>query len=128
MMMLFPPWFKNTYEKTWQTLKMNQARLTNNYDVHLTMRDILDENFMESGNPKASSGYGQSLFTEISSNRTCEAAGIPQHYCACQSSREVSVTDNEVVKVAQLFIDYINNLLTNNPECAQLNLHQVSIY
>lgn len=127
MMIMFPPTFKKEYPETWQNLQINKHRLVSNYDIHLTIQDIVQESLKKSSNPKTKSGKGQSLFLEVSPNRTCGDAGIPDHYCTCQSSQEVDVSDHDVIEAADKFVKHVNNnLIANYTLCNKLEVSQVS--
>ncbi|XP_047736350.1 uncharacterized protein LOC108668517 [Hyalella azteca] len=123
--LLFPPWFKDEFPETWRNLLVNQRRLTNNYDIHCTLLDILHGAYNTSLNLKTPYGLGQSLFLEIPTNRTCESIGIPWHYCACQSSSPTSIGASEVQQAAAILTQTINKLIENYPVCAPLTLKEI---
>lgn len=126
VMMLFPPWFRKVYPDTWRNLQINRRRLINNYDLHLTIVDILGEFYAESSNPETYFGIGQSLFLEVPQNRTCESCGIPSHYCACQTSSNISTKDKTVIEGANFIVKNLNHGISENPKCAHLDLEKVS--
>ncbi|KAF2365252.1 Protein of unknown function DUF229 [Trinorchestia longiramus] len=123
--MIFPLWFPEKFKHSWKNLLINQQRLTNNYDLHSTLLDILNGSFEVSGNPTSPHGYGRSLFLEIPDNRTCASAHIPQHYCVCHPSESIEVDDANVIKGALILTDAINKLLSGSPQCAVLELDQI---
>jgi len=63
-------------------LRTNQRRLVTPFDLHATLKQI--------ASPKEFnlSPWSKSLFSKISSDRTCEEAKIPLPYCACDYSEE----------------------------------------
>lgn len=38
---LFPPWFRDRHPRAWRSLEANTGRLVSNFDLHVTLRDIL---------------------------------------------------------------------------------------
>ncbi|XP_018021108.1 uncharacterized protein LOC108677402 isoform X2 [Hyalella azteca] len=123
--MLFPPWFKDEFPETWRNLLTNQRRLTNNYDLHSTLLDILHGAYNASLDLKTLAGRGQSLFLEVPTNRTCESIHIPWHYCACQSSLPANTQNSDVKQAAQVLTQAINKLIEKHPECSRLEIKEI---
>jgi membrane-anchored protein YejM (alkaline phosphatase superfamily) len=87
MYMLVPPWMKTRYPERIRALLTNsKERVTTNVDLYLTLAHLL--NFSQ---PDLRSKYGQTLFTAILKNRTCQDMGIPNIYCGCDDIVEVDV-------------------------------------
>jgi membrane-anchored protein YejM (alkaline phosphatase superfamily) len=87
MYMLVPPWMKAKYPERIRALLTNsKTRVTTNIDLYLTLTHLL--NFTQ---PDLRSKHGQTLFTVIPKNRTCEDMGIPQIYCGCDNIVQVDV-------------------------------------
>ena len=124
-MMVFPKWFRYKYKKTWSILKINTNRLVSNYDLHLTLRDIALQSFVRSSNPQSLYGHGQSLFLEVSENRTCADAGVPEHFCTCYKLQDISPSNKTALKAAQFTVRAINMLLRKKVNCSYLNLKEV---
>jgi hypothetical protein len=79
----------------------NRHRLTSNFDVHVTLMDLVHENRAHTyASPGATKGEcaqrtntaiqniatictGESLFTRISPTRICQSAGISAQFCTC---------------------------------------------
>ncbi|CAD5227216.1 unnamed protein product [Bursaphelenchus xylophilus] len=75
-----PQKFRETQPEKYQNLVRNQNRLTSNFDLHDTLREIL-------GLPEHSGGpVGQSLFKEVPTNRNCKAAHVPENFCVCMEN------------------------------------------
>ncbi|CAD5220476.1 unnamed protein product [Bursaphelenchus okinawaensis] len=72
-----PPRFREMYPEKYQNLLKNQNRLTTNFDLHDTLREILDLT-EHSGGP-----VGNSLLKEISTDRNCKEAHVPENFCMC---------------------------------------------
>ncbi|XP_018015850.1 uncharacterized protein LOC108672659 [Hyalella azteca] len=123
--MIFPPWFKDEYPGTWSNLVVNQRRLTNNYDLHSTLLDILHGAYNASLDLKTPDGLGQSLFLEVPNNRTCESIHIPWHYCACQSSVPTDIKNSDVKLAAQVLTHAINKLIEDHPGCTPLKMKSI---
>jgi hypothetical protein len=115
-----PSSFEQKYKKEYDTLKSNANKLTTPLDIHHTLIDLIN---MESNKETFNSGRANSLFKHISPNRTCFDADISQHWCACLKRTELIVDDN-LVKIANKFIDYVNNYVLGEhlSECVRLEL------
>lgn len=103
----FPKWFKEKYPDLYINLIHNSKVLTTPFDVYATLRHILSY-------PSYPSGIttGQSLFNRIDKeNRTCENAGVEEHWCPCLNFEEISTDDPLIEKSAELIISHINNLM-----------------
>jgi hypothetical protein len=72
---------------------------------------------------------GSSPFRRISTNRTCEEAGIPDEYCICARERQLSTNDTRVKIAARDLVAYINfDLLgstINQGVCSPLHLRHI---
>ncbi|GJQ85340.1 hypothetical protein Trydic_g12646 [Trypoxylus dichotomus] len=80
----FPPKFRKSYPKKYEKIKTNLMRLTSPYDLHLTLKDVL-QIYSNTANRNVCAGCPtcKSLFQEADEIRSCEDAGIPVHYCTC---------------------------------------------
>ena len=119
MSLAFPESFRKKYPYEMKNLKKNANRLTTPFDVHETLRDLLDtRRFQRSLNY---SHRGISLLKEIPLNRTCEAAGIDLHWCTCLQYEDVDVADKTVRKVSQFLVKQLNRLTEKiRHQCEQL--------
>ena len=112
-----------------KNLKDNTERLTSNFDLHETLKDILQNNFDRSEDHFSDSksvSRGTSLFKPISVTRSCAEASIPEHFCACYGSRKLSNTDHMVQNVAQFCVNHLNKILHKYTDiCAELSLIKV---
>lgn len=101
----FPEWFRQSFPSAMENLYINsENRLTSPYDLHEMLLDLLEPGTrLENETIKKRSVYaleeiessdeyvhnitrGISLFLPITTNRTCEQAGIDLHWCTCQVS------------------------------------------
>lgn len=124
MIIYLPPSFKSSYPQATRNIQLNARRLTTPFDIYYTLRDILSENFEESAD-RPHSERGFSLFTEVSTNRTCESAAIAPHWCTCQSQVELFVNETIVNRIAMFAVDHINRII-NNTVCAVLELKAIN--
>ena len=79
-----------------QNLSTNQNRLTTPFDIHSTLKHIINGmNSSQSwilidsvltGKPDLSLKYGKSLLEEIPEERSCKSIPISEHWCGCQTS------------------------------------------
>ncbi|XP_025414661.1 uncharacterized protein LOC112686533 isoform X2 [Sipha flava] len=119
-----PEWYVRVHPAAVRNLRANANRLTTPYDVHETLLELADGSL---GSPGSQSGRGVSLFHEVPDDRTCEAAGIPVHYCSCHDVRVTLRPDDEdAVRAANLLVHYANAVLAPYPRCANLTLHRVN--
>ena len=76
-----PKKFRLKYPEKFENFVENRNRLTSNFDVHETFKDILSLTTEESYEKKTK--HGISLFEKIPKSRTCEEAIIPENFCVC---------------------------------------------
>ncbi|XP_068218189.1 uncharacterized protein [Palaemon carinicauda] len=122
---VFPEWFIKKYHEAIKNVKLNTNRLTSTYDLHVTLKDILDQNYQNPSKITSRHKNGRSLFREIPGRRTCSDAGIPQHYCACESTKEANSKDVHLIEAAKAAIGQLNEGLKAFPNCTRLHLDQV---
>ncbi|KAK0398552.1 hypothetical protein QR680_002643 [Steinernema hermaphroditum] len=79
-----PEAFRITHPQYIQNLMFNANRLTSNFDVHATLKQIAMGIF----GSEATALRGTSLLTErIPVERTCEQAGVPPNFCVCMDEK-----------------------------------------
>ena len=102
-----------------EMIQLNTRRLTSQHDIHASLRHLLNQV------PPVDEYYGQSLFTSISLDRTCEDAGIPDDYCLCRQF----VPFNESSTIATLsshILAHLNSELKPfSTKCAKLELNKI---
>ncbi|XP_076096200.1 uncharacterized protein LOC143067068 isoform X1 [Mytilus galloprovincialis] len=119
----FPEWFKSKHSAAYQNFKLNVDRLTCPFDLHPTFLDIL--NFQGTGMGDTSN-RGISLFKEIPKTRTCDSAGIANHWCACLNWENLNNEDQAVLKVSNYVVSEINKLTEPHRKlCQKLTLKNV---
>lgn len=121
-----PPSFKEKFPKSYANLKTNSDRLVTVFDLHATLKRILDFRF--------DGGVGDvgqreiSLFDEIPENRTCDDAQIKPHFCSCLKWTDIDDPGNDAVvrNATDIVINRFNEM---NAEakglCAQLTVNRI---
>ncbi|XP_008207346.2 uncharacterized protein LOC100117011 [Nasonia vitripennis] len=132
LFILLPDWWKQDHPAAWDNLQRNARSLTTPFDLHETLRDILEPKRLLQKAPRDPSQSvlpsvepdaiprGISMFKPIPDYRSCELAGIPEHWCMCHSRRNVSHDDPVVLKVVDFVVREINDMLAKYPQCARL--------
>ncbi|XP_050316762.1 uncharacterized protein LOC126750947 [Bactrocera neohumeralis] len=124
-----PPWYQKQHPDFVKVLQTNQKRLTTPYDIYATMKHILEVAQPEMEFPKLNGTMrGISIFREIPENRTCNDAGIPEHWCTCVPYEIVPTKDGLAKNVTLLVLKDINQYLVNkniSGKCAELKLEKI---
>lgn len=109
-----PTWFRERHPDIVTALKVNRNRLTNPYDLHLTLKHILR---LSERTPPADSALAdvamgcencQSMFREVPWNRSCEEIGIAAHWCTCAPYLPIDKNSKVVRGAATFLLDFIN--------------------
>ena len=104
MYILLPAWFKLKYRNMFNALKINSRRLTSNFDIYKMLSNILNNAFHKSSN----NGVGVSLLSPVPFDRSCKDAGIPKHWCLCQTLTSISSQSTLAKTAGSLLMSYIN--------------------
>jgi len=125
-------WLPEKFEKAHpdfvRNLRINRDRLSVPYDVHLTLKHILQLSggYNISYVPSAvSCPKCQSLFEEISFNRSCAEAEIDKHWCTCVQFKEFDETSDVIALVVNYVIRKLNADVSAYPKCASLYLNEI---
>lgn len=130
-----PEWFKSMYPEYLQNFKINRNRLTTPYDFHITLKHILQLSGANVNLTAESCSLCQSLFEEVSYNRSCTDAGITQHWCTCIPYEKSDKSAPEVRDAVHFAIQSINdelksykstNTSTSGTRCSKLKLKKIS--
>ena len=70
----FPEWFRNKYPKAMENLRDNVKRLTTPFDIHETLKEIIDFTSSQGGENTLGK-RGMSLFKSVPATRSCHDAG-----------------------------------------------------
>ncbi|RZB94399.1 DUF229 and/or Sulfatase domain containing protein, partial [Asbolus verrucosus] len=125
-----PEIFKTNYPAKYNNFFINSQRLTNAFDIYMTLQDILvlaDENFPLERSlacPKC-----HSLFAEVSNKRTCSDAAIETEWCVCNLPTYINTEEVIVQNAAHFFVNKINTLMKSYPQshkCYEYRLKTVT--
>jgi hypothetical protein len=124
-----PPSVRHKFPSWKESLIFNSKRLSSPFDLYKTIEHVLKEYsednskapLSEEKTPKQR--IGQSLFAPISSQRSCEDAGIRINYCACLPPRRLDMTDPKLLEAAKTAVAYLNDAVPG--QCAMSNLDRV---
>ncbi|XP_034134977.1 uncharacterized protein LOC117588039 isoform X1 [Drosophila guanche] len=121
-----PPWFRKTYPSYAQSLYLNRNRLSSPYDLHNTLRHILQLNATKPEDlpPPANCPTSQSLFHPLPQERSCVDACIGDHWCTCNEFVAVKL-NAQAYSLVKLTLFYINRWLVlkgHNKVCDRLLL------
>ncbi|KAK3912522.1 ATP synthase gamma chain, partial [Frankliniella fusca] len=134
MYVVLPEWVRRRYPLAAHNLECNRHRLVTVFDLHRTFSDFMDvrsladERVRAEGQAVAAAfaagrpPRGLSLFTPIPAARTCEHAGIPNNYCACQHLSKADPNDPDVRRAAAFVVEQVNAMLSARPACWRLAL------
>jgi hypothetical protein len=127
-----PEWFRNEHPDIVQALKINRNRLTNPYDLHMTLKHILELSGRIDNLPLATSCQScQSIFMEMPWNRSCEESAIASHWCTCANFQPIDKRSKIVKEAVNFVINYVNDDLTAHQNatkiCAKLKLKSISL-
>ncbi|CAK1602895.1 unnamed protein product [Parnassius mnemosyne] len=128
---LTPHSFREKYSAAYSNLKLNSRRLTTPFDLHETLNDLVDlknienENIIFRGDNTYATKRGISLFMPVPDNRTCEMAGIDDHWCTCHRGKKLSTDSSDALEAAAHLVRQLNLLLHVHIQCAQLSLAEL---
>lgn len=133
LIFILPESFKQKYSLAYRNMIFNQNRLTTPFDLHETLKNLLDVTSIRNEllkNKRYDEKYprGVSLFSNIPDGRTCKHAGIPAHYCTCHNRMVNASLDSPIVQdLSRILVSHINNVLLKNvsTKCHELKVHQV---
>lgn len=132
---VLPEDFKSQYPDAVNNLKVNERRLTTHYDLYETLKDLANTTLLTpielSSRIKETDlaepiPRGISLFVPIPPIRTCEAAGIDDHWCTCHQKHIISTTDPRVQQSARYIVKEINSMLQAYSQCQTLYLMSIN--
>lgn len=119
MYIWLPAYLRRQHASLVSALSVNRNRLTNPYDLHMTLKHILaltgrlPNAQYQSLNHSDACKQCQSLFEAVPINRTCNDAAIEAHWCACLNYQSIYKNSKNVIQLANLLIDYINEFVYN---------------
>lgn len=135
LLIALPQKFKQEYPDFARTLRENSHRLVTPFDLHATLRHLLNltqnwkfENTDDVGEELSHNftTRAQSLFQPVPSHRSCDDAYIEEHWCTCETSLNVDVKSKQVKQVATFLLGRINKILKPfYDKCARLKLDSI---
>lgn len=104
-----PKWFREKYPQKYRNLLMNRNRLTNPYDVYVTIKRLLNEDYDDGVSKPISKACPKcvSLFEKVSKDRGCEDAGIVPQWCMCPNFKKLKLNDSTSVQIGRFLFQYI---------------------
>ncbi|XP_076269683.1 uncharacterized protein LOC143202235 isoform X2 [Rhynchophorus ferrugineus] len=119
----FPQWFKKVHSHIYNNFKSNEDKLVTPFDIHLTLKDIID---LKHTHVADISQRAVSLFSKIPAERSCSHAYIEPHWCACLDWIHVDISDKIVHRLGATLMDTINNLTSVYRDiCASLSISSI---
>lgn len=129
-----PPWLKNSHPEFVNSLNINKNRLTNPYDMHMTLKNILElSGRIENLSLAEDCPNCQTLFKSVPESRSCQDISIADHWCTCLPFQSIHKDSAIVRRIANYSIDFINNYLNEFENgtiaklCAKLHLHKIKL-
>ncbi|KAJ8917607.1 hypothetical protein NQ315_000090 [Exocentrus adspersus] len=125
----FPKWFKEKFPEEFKNFQKNSNRLTSPYDLHMTLKHILilsGHNYTMT--PSRACPKCKSLFEEVELERSCEDAGIEQHWCTCAGYIGISLDKEVEEKVKKYVLDRIHQILRSkisDHTCAKYSVEKI---
>ncbi|CAG9535714.1 unnamed protein product [Cercopithifilaria johnstoni] len=106
-----PDAFTYKYQREIRNLKKNTKRLTSNFDIHQTLKDISRAEFRRNRSYYDRKGRGVSLMDEvISEKRNCEDAGIPPNFCLCMEQRNLQLAKDTIANYNCFDVEHLQIL------------------
>ncbi|VDK63871.1 unnamed protein product [Cylicostephanus goldi] len=128
MAIRLPPKFKELHPKEYFNFMANKWKLTSNFDIHQTLKDIALMKFGSSRRSVTQNyGRGISLFDEIPDNRTCFDAYIPENFCTCLINRSNLVPETERAAKQEKILSAIISFLGNKELGDCFRLEKIAI-
>jgi len=121
----FPQWFTEKYPQHIRNLRINSHRLTSPFDLYETLSDFatFDGKIKQYDQHKRA----QSMFTEMSINRSCNDADIPAHWCTCSGFEHARTGEPIVRDTANYLINKINSELKDVQDvCEYLKIQRIT--
>ncbi|KAH8378268.1 hypothetical protein KR093_010474 [Drosophila rubida] len=130
MFIYLPPWFREQYPEYSAALELNQHRLSSNFDLHNTLKHIIELGGTPDG-PKLPKSFDcptcQSLFYPIGESRTCSEAGIEEHWCTCEPYKTIGYLGWSN-RIAPRVIERMNEYFVHknlSHLCSNVSLHYI---
>ncbi|KAH8304874.1 hypothetical protein KR018_001751 [Drosophila ironensis] len=124
-----PRWIREKYPQFVRSLQANRNRLTSPYDIHATLRHILELDTPSEELPRPLDCPGcRSVLEEVPQSRSCAQAGIDDNWCGCFDYQPVNKTLPIAVNISQQIVQAINTFLDRQrgtEKCQKLRLTNI---
>ncbi|KAJ8960982.1 hypothetical protein NQ318_020286 [Aromia moschata] len=119
----FPKWFQEKHSKIYNNFLNNQDKLVTPFDIHATLKSVLD---LENTDVADISRRSVSLFSRIPAERSCAHAYIEPHWCACLDWQQISAAEPIVERLGETFVTTLNNYTNNYRKlCEVLSISRI---
>ncbi|XP_037927725.1 uncharacterized protein LOC119662137 isoform X2 [Teleopsis dalmanni] len=112
-----PQHLKQKHPEFVNALSVNKNRLTNPYDLHMTLKNVLSMSGRvdnkELLSPAEDCPRCQSLLAPVPHNRSCDEIAIEDHWCTCIPYQSIYKNSKTVLKLAKSTVSYINNYVSS---------------
>jgi hypothetical protein len=134
MFIWLPSWFQQKYPQFVKNLKVNRNRLTNPFDLHMTLQHLLELSGRSPNLTRSAESCPKcrSLFEKVPLDRTCEDAAIDSHWCACTPFENVEKSSKIIRKVIDFVLSHLNRFIEENGKsqdgkslCATLEFKEI---
>ncbi|GJQ85342.1 hypothetical protein Trydic_g12648 [Trypoxylus dichotomus] len=125
-----PKTFRDSHKREYKNLQQNSEKLTTPYDIYMTLQHILNlSNLNYIMKPSLSCPKCRSLFSPISSTRSCADALIDTEFCTCMFYKDFDPRHPLVLKVAKFVINETRRSMFTNSNsvtnCAVLEVGHI---
>lgn len=107
-----PSWFKDQHPDLINSLTLNKNRLTSPYDLHMTLKHIVELSGVNETKKLHKIEYCplcQSLLYSVPWNRSCTDLTILPHWCVCSPYKKMNTKDKNVKLAVNEALNYIND-------------------
>ncbi|XP_022913480.2 uncharacterized protein [Onthophagus taurus] len=115
----FPLWHKQSFKEAHCNLKRNAERLVTTFDIHKTLQTLTDPFNINYETNDFNLNKSVSLFSLISTRRTCETVEISSHFCSCNGFKDVGVEED----VSNEIMDYVREISNDTTKILTNRLH-----
>lgn len=106
-----PKWFRNKFHDEYKNFLTNSERLTTPFDVYMTLQHLLVLfGYDHQQTPSSACPKCKSLFREADFDRSCEDAGVEQHWCTCSGHFHLDVSHPKAISASRFALEHIQSL------------------
>jgi sulfur relay (sulfurtransferase) DsrC/TusE family protein len=93
-----PEKFRKSQPELYEQFVQNTNRFTSTFDLHETLKDLVQMRVKQNSTQQVTSRIGHSLFEEIPIKRNCKDAKVPENFCVCMKKQDEQL-NTQVLKV-----------------------------